>query len=192
MPCFFQAGQCLVVLLARELVVIDVLGILLEAQIQVDDVLVLGLILAGFVSGIGGGNLIFAQVALVKRVVSVGRADRPTGVSRLAGVHCDAFRGQALRVAGTELDQLLFRDFAVLENLGGFSATGVLDFCDFVPIRRVRGVGVRIAALMADAWPRDDCSCFRSPAVPHAPNDMLKARTVSIVTIRRGRCIPWL
>ena len=34
---FFQAGQCLVVLLARELVVIDVLGILLEAQIQVDD-----------------------------------------------------------------------------------------------------------------------------------------------------------
>ena len=143
---FFQAGQCLVVLLARELVVIDVLGILLEAQIQVDDVLVLGLILAGFVSGIGGGNLIFAQVALVKRVVSVGRADRPTGVSRLAGVHCDAFRGEALRVAGTELDQLLFRDFAVLENLGGFSATGVLDFCDFVPIRRVRGVGVRIAA----------------------------------------------
>ena len=111
-----------------------------------------GLILAGFVSGIGGGNLIFAQVALVKRVVSVGRADRPTGVSRLAGVHCDAFRGQALRVAGTKLDQLLFRDFAVLENLGGFSATEFLIFA--ISSRYDASAALASASpLMADAWP---------------------------------------
>ncbi len=45
----------------------------------------------------------FAQVALVEAHRSVDGLFQATGVSSSPGVHCDAFRGQALRVAGTEL-----------------------------------------------------------------------------------------